>query len=111
MSRDAQPNQPKSLLQFAGAPLHPSPLAQAALIVIDGQLEYLNGKLVLPDVDAAVGELAALLDLARRSAMPVFHIVHHGRPGGALFDPEGPAVAIIPVLAPLAGEPVVTKGL
>ena len=35
----------QSLLQLVKAPLHPSPLDKSALVIIDAQLEYQNGKL------------------------------------------------------------------
>jgi nicotinamidase-related amidase len=101
----------KTLLQIAGAPLHPSPLDRSALVLIDPQLEYVTGALPLKGIDAAVEEAARLLDLARARQVPVFHVVHHGRPGGAAFDPQGPFVAIIPALAPRDGEAVVIKSL
>lgn len=100
----------RSLLSLAGAPQHPSPLDRAVLVVIDHQKEYITGRLPLDGIDAAVDEVAALLALARRSGVPVFHIVHHGKPGG-LFDPEGPGSAIIPGVEPLEGEAVVVKAL
>ncbi len=102
---------PQTLLQMAGAPLHPSPLAASALVLIDHQMEYLTGGVPLVGIDAAIAELGRLLALARAGGVPVFHVVHHGRPGGALFDPAGPQVAIIPALAPRDGEAVVVKSL
>ena len=101
---------PRSLLTMAGAPLHPSQLDRSALVVIDHQTEYTTGALPLEGADAAVTEIAALLSLARRSGVPVFHIVHHGRPGG-LFDPEGPTSRIIPGVEPVDGEAIVVKRL
>ena len=102
---------PKTLLQMAGAPVGPAPLDQATLILIDCQREYVDGELALPGIKAAIHEAARLLDLARRGGVPVVHIVHHGRPGGALFDPKGPMSAIVPELEPRAGEPVIAKSL
>jgi nicotinamidase-related amidase len=102
---------PKTLLQLAGAPLDPSPLDQATLVLIDCQREYLDGKLALPGVKPAIAEAARLLELARAKGVPVVHIVHHGRPGGALFAPDGPMAAIVPELSPRAGEPVIAKSL
>ena len=101
---------PRSLLAMAGAPLDPSPLDRAALVVIDHQKEYSQGALPLDGIGAAAAEAGALLALARRSGVPVFHIVHRGKPGG-LFDLEGPMGGIIPGLAPLEGEATVVKGL
>jgi nicotinamidase-related amidase len=62
---------PKSLLQIAGAPLHPSALEKSALIIIDAQLEYVTGNLPLAGVDAAIRELTLLLSLARHAKVPV----------------------------------------
>jgi len=102
---------PLSLLAMAGAPLTPSPLDRAALLLIDHQKEYTEGGLPLAGVGEAVAEIAALLALARRSGVPIFHVVHHGRAGGALFDPEGPMSGIIAGIEPLDGEATVVKGL
>lgn len=102
---------PRTILSYAGASLTPSPLATSALLLIDAQREYTEGSLVLTGMDAAVDEAARLTALARKAGVPVFHIVHHGKPGGPLFDPEGPLSAIVPPLAPLDGETVVVKRL
>lgn len=103
-------NDPKTLLEMAGAPRHPSPLDRAVLLLIDMQVEYTDGRLPLPDADAAVAETARLLDRARAAGTPVVHVIHVGKAGG-LFDPEGPGGAIIPALAPRPGEAVVSKTL
>jgi len=102
---------PKTLLQIVGAPLHPSPLDRSAVVLIDAQLEYLTGAIPLKGIDAAVTEARRLLDLARERHVPVFHVVHHGRPGAAIFDPQSPNVTIIPALSPREGEPIVVKSL
>lgn len=102
---------PKTLLALAGAPATPSPLDSAALVLIDAQREYTEGALPLTGVEAAVAEAARLLELAREAGVPVFHIVHHGKPGSALFDPEGPLSGIVTPLSPLDGEAVVAKHL
>ena len=102
---------PKSLLEMAGASLAPSALDKAALVVIDAQLEYQTGNLPLKDIEAAVAEIGTLLGLARKAGTPVFHVMHQGKAGGGLFDPEGPYFPIIPVLTPATGEAVVTKPL
>lgn len=102
---------PKTILELAGAPLHPAPLDRAALVLIDHQREYLDGALPLDGMAAAVDAAAEVLVLARRHRLPVFHLVHHGRPGGALFDPTGPGVAIIAALAPNGDEQTIVKTL
>lgn len=102
---------PRTLLQIAKAPLHPSPLEQSAVIFIDAQLEYVNGKLPLDGIDNAILEAAKLLKLARERGAPVFHVVHFGPAGAPLFDENTPQGAIIPLLTPAAGEVVVRKTL
>jgi nicotinamidase-related amidase len=104
-------DQPRTLLQIAGAPLHPSPLDRSALVLIDHQLEYISGAIPLNGIREAAAEAARLLGLAREHGVPVFHVVHHGRPGAPAFDPQGPHVAIMPELTPRDGETVVVKSL
>lgn len=104
-------NSPKTLLQIAGASLYPSQLQNSAVVPINPQLEYVTGALPLNGINAAVKEASLLLDLARTKRVPIFHVVHHGRPGAAAFDPHGPYVANIPELAPRAGEAIITKSL
>ena len=103
--------EPQSLLAMAGAPLDPSPWDKAALVLIDAQMEYVEGRLRLPGVVPALQEAARVLELAREQGAPVIHIVHHGRPGGALFDPNGPMSKIAPQGAPASGEPIIAKSL
>ena len=105
------PSAPQSLLQIAGAPLNPSPLDKSALVIIDAQLEYVSGKLPLAGIDAAILEAAKLLALARKSGVPVFHIVQHAPAGRPLFDEDSPTAGIVPLLTPAAGEIVLRKAL
>ncbi|EJC78438.1 nicotinamidase-like amidase [Rhizobium leguminosarum bv. trifolii WSM2297] len=100
-----------TLLQHAGATAKPIDLAKSVLVIIDAQNEYLDGKLPLSGVAKAVGEIGRLLDAARDSGMPVFHIVHHSAARAALFAAGSHAAEIIPALAPIAGETVIAKTL
>lgn len=102
---------PLSLLEIVKAPRTASPLAQSALILIDAQEEYRQGRLELEGIEPAIAEAAELLGLARHSGLPVFHITQHGRAGSPIFDPEGPLVAIVEALRPQPGERVVVKSL
>lgn len=101
---------PKTLLELAGADLTPAALSESVLLLIDCQNEYRSGFLPLTGVDAAVKQAAVLLSRARGLGVPVVHVKHVGRAGGA-FDPDGPGGAIMDELSPEAGEPVVEKGL
>ena len=100
---------PQTLLQLAGAPTRPGPLNESALILVDCQLEYVTGALPLHRVSEALAEAGRVLALARDEGLPVFHVVHHAKPGDGLFDPEGPYAAIAPEVAPVDGEPIIVK--
>jgi len=102
---------PPTLLEIAGAGYPPARLAEAAVVIVDAQRVYVDGRLPLPGVGPALREIARLLDRARAAGTPVIHVVQHGRPGGAICDPRGPDVAIAAPIAPQPGEPVVVKAL
>src|SRR3954464_8024498 len=100
---------PKTLAWIAGLsqiPAHPS---DAVLLLIDAQREYTTGRVPLAGIGAAVEEGARLLAYARAQRMPVFHAIHHGRPGAVLFDPLGEGAAFISELEPHEGETVLVK--
>ena len=101
---------PKTLLQMAGAGTAAPRWADVALVAIDCQREYVDGKLPLVGVDAALREVAALLEAARAAGAPVLHVVHRGRAGGA-FDPDSTGFAIADPAAARDGETIVSKGL
>jgi nicotinamidase-related amidase len=102
---------PKTLLDHAGATRPPADWSEAVLVLIDPQREYLDGKLPLDGIDAAIEQAALLLAAARRLGAPVVHVLHHAKPGAALFNPDDSGAASIPRLAPIAGESIVIKGL
>lgn len=103
-------SEPQTLLQMAGASARPSPIGEAALVLIDCQREYVDGRLRLPRIKPALEEAGRVLALARVGGAPVIHIVHRAAAGGGLFDPTGPYVAIADPVQPRSGEPVVAKG-
>lgn len=96
---------------MSGAPLEPSKLSDAALVLIDCQNEYVSGVLALPGVSPALKEAEKVLARARDAGAPVIHVVHHGRPGGGVFDPEGPSSEIAPEVSAINGEAIVSKAL
>jgi nicotinamidase-related amidase len=102
---------PQTLACLGGLSPTPSAPEESVLLVIDGQCEYTTGRLPLAAVDAAVEEAARLLAFAREHGVPVFHAIHHGRPGAPLFDPLGEGSAFIAELAPMANEAVLIKTL
>ena len=102
---------PETLARMAGLSQIPADPSAAVLLLIDAQREYTTGKVPLAGIDAAVEEGARLLAFARAQAMPVFHAIHHGKPGAALFDPLQDGAAFITELAPRDGETVSIKSL
>jgi nicotinamidase-related amidase len=101
---------PKTLLEMAGADLTPTKVADACLILIDLQNEYLAGPIAVTGAEPAIDHAAGLLAAARAAGAPVFHIAHKGRAGG-LFDRDAERGQIVAALAPLIGEAVIEKGL
>jgi len=102
---------PKTLRDHAGIAWPAANLDDAVLLLIDAQREYTEGKLRLDGIERAVAAIARLLERARRAGTPVVHVAQNGRPGSALFDPEGPMSRFIPDIAPDGGETTVIKSL
>ena len=102
---------PKTLLELAGADLKPPRLREACLVLIDLQNEYLAGPLALPDAQErdrerrqgcwrGRGRTAPRSSTSPTRAVPADCSI--ARPNAAPSSSE---------LAPLAGEPVIEKGL
>ena len=104
-------DRPQTLLEKSGFYPNLPEISEAALLLIDFQKEYDSGGLPLPDFAQATQNAALLLETFRAASSPIFHIVHHGRPGGTLFDPDSPNSDITPALAPKEREEVIIKGL
>ena len=102
--------EPQTLLALSGADLTPSRLSAATLVLIDCQMEYVDGALALPGVGPALESAGRLLGRARQAGTPVVHIVHKGQAGGP-FDLEAERGRIAPQVAAETGEPVISKGL
>ena len=101
---------PKTLLELAGAPASPTHLSDTVVIVIDAQREYVDGKLPLVGVTPSLDEIGRLLARARKAGVPIIHIQHRGRPGGA-FGPDTAGFAIADAATPAGTEAVIEKGL
>jgi nicotinamidase-related amidase len=99
---------PQTFYQLTGRGHAPATLGNATLLIIDAQEEYRSGVVQLPGVNAAVEEIAKLLDAARGMGSAIVHVKHLGIPGG-LLDPRGPRGNHLPEVAPLPGEIVVEK--
>lgn len=104
------PTHPKTLLDFAGVAPQPARLSRAVLLLIDVQREYVDGGVPIDGIDRSLREVRRVLDRARAARTPVIHVVHHAKPGAALFDPDGPFVAIPEIATPQPDELVLRKG-
>ena len=102
--------EPKTLLAMSGAPQEPSRLADAALVMIDCQNEYVDGMLPLTGIAPALEQCGQLLAKAREAGTPIIHVVHEGRAGGA-FDLDGHGGQIAGPASPVDGETIVRKPL
>ncbi len=84
---------------------------KTALLFIDIQNDYFpGGKMELVGSVPAVAESARLLDAFRKRNCAVYHIRHlSSRPDATFFLPDTVGAEIYPAVAPLTGEPVITK--
>jgi nicotinamidase-related amidase len=97
-----------TLFALSGRTPSPADLAQATLVLIDYQNEYLAGPLQLDGVADAVTRAAELLNAARQVGARIVHVARRGAPGG-LFDRADSRGAFIDALAPQADEAFVEK--
>lgn len=103
----------KTLRQWAGlqSPAVIDP-AHTALLVIDFQREYFDGKLPIPDGRAALAAAAQLVAAADRNGMPVIH-VHHvaANPAAPLFASGSSGAEPVAEMAPARHHATVIKRL
>ena len=102
---------PQTLITLSGFKLEATRLSDSSIVIIDAQREYVDGKLRLEGIDASIQEASLLIDRARKAGTPIIHVVHKGKPGSALFNPDGPFVDIVSALAPKPNEAIITKSL
>lgn len=97
-----------TLRDLMGLGHEPGLLADAALVMIDCQNTYREGVMQLSGVEAALLEARRLLDRARELGRPVIHIQHDAGPGTP-YDVNAAIGRIADIVAPQAGETVITK--
>ena len=108
MTSLAQPLHPsRTILEMVGATPETARLADAVLLIIDAQREYVDGALPLAGVEQALAVGGELLARARAAGAPVVHILQRG--AGALFNPAGEFFQPASPLLPRAGETVIEK--
>ncbi|WP_166267911.1 cysteine hydrolase family protein [Marinobacter caseinilyticus] len=98
----------ETLRDLNGLGHQPCHLSDSALIMIDCQNTYREGVMQLEGVEEALGEAKKLLEKARASGIPIFHIRHDGGEGSP-YDVNARIGAITDDVAPKDGEPVITK--
>lgn len=79
-----------------------------ALLVIDAQRGLLDGPAAIPEAEAVVDRLAAILAAARSAGALVIHLQNDGAPG-AIDEPGTPGWFIHPKVMPKPGELVLRK--
>ena len=80
-----------------------------ALLVIDFQNEYFDGKMPIPDGKAALKNANRLIAMADDAEMPVFHVQHVTPSGTSIFAEDGRTVAFHPDIQPTGNHTVVRK--
>ena len=98
----------RTLLEIRGA-TPDGRLADAVLLIIDAQRDYVDGALPLVGVAEALAVGGELLARARAAGTPVVHVLQRG--AGALFNPNSVGFQPASPLVPQAGETVVEKTL
>jgi nicotinamidase-related amidase len=88
--------------------MEPAPLSKSVLILIDCQNTYREGVMQLEGVEPALVQCAALLDRARSGGSTIIHIQHDAGVGSP-YDVRSHIGAISEIVAPRAGEAVITK--
>ena len=101
---------PSTLLGLAGGQFNEIDWSNCAIVMIDFQNEYVDGAMPLGNAGSkATANARLLLDRARKEAIPIFHIVHHGQDNDKIFDPLSSKVEIIDSLQPLDDEKTIIK--
>jgi nicotinamidase-related amidase len=97
-----------TLRSLLAQPMEPAPLSKSVLILIDCQNTYREGVMQLEGVEPALENCAALLDRARSAGSTIIHIQHDAGVGSP-YDVRAHIGAISDIVAPRAGEAVITK--
>jgi nicotinamidase-related amidase len=82
---------------------------QTALVVIDIQNEYFDGKMPIPDGMKALKQSRKLVDFAHKKGMPVIFVRHEGPADGPQFAKGSHFAEFHKDLQPGKGDIVITK--
>nr|WP_256447678.1 isochorismatase family protein [Paracoccus marinaquae] len=92
----------------ANAPESVNP-ATTAVLVIDFQKEYFEGRMPVPDGASALANARRLIDRADALGMPVYHIQHVTPSGAPIFAEDGKTVDFHPDITPAPHHKTVRK--
>ncbi|MFG3292948.1 cysteine hydrolase family protein [Streptomyces sp. NPDC048179] len=98
----------ETLRSLLGLADRPTALKHSVLLMIDCQNTYRRGVMRLEGVEGALAEAARLLFRARAAGIPVVH-VRHDAGEGSPYDLGAENGQISAEVAPVPGEPVITK--
>ena len=99
----------QTLLKMLNATQPANKLSESALLVIDAQREYLDGKLPLVNIDAALDQISGLLERARKQKTKIFFVRHSVGSGAPIFNPDSQYFQIIDRVKPNSGETIIDK--
>lgn len=98
-----------TLFDLLGVSPKANTLAESALVIVDAQREYVDGKIPLVGVSKSIDEIKALLERSRKVGTPVYFIRHSAGAGAPVFNPNSEYFQIVDELAPDSGEPIIDK--
>ncbi|EUB85424.1 cysteine hydrolase family protein [Pseudomonas sp. GM30] len=90
-------------------PVDHLPAGKSALIVIDFQNEYFNGRMPIPDGAAALAKTRELITFADSHKIPVYHVQHVAPAGSPVFAIDGQTVKFHPDMQPRPQDVVLQK--
>ncbi|RMZ00004.1 hypothetical protein D0860_08133 [Hortaea werneckii] len=99
----------QSFREILGAPRSTASPNNSALVIIDAQNEYAEGKLKVSNAPETRKAIAALLKKYREGEGKVVHIVHDTPQGAPVFTPGSKLAEEYDELKPLEGEKVIRK--
>jgi nicotinamidase-related amidase len=98
-----------SFRQLVGVSPSTASVKDSALIIIDAQNEYAEGKLQVRDVSTSRKVIAALLEKYRSANGQVVHVVHDTSPEAPVFTTGTKLAEEFEELTPRDGEKIVHK--
>ncbi|RMY76118.1 hypothetical protein D0863_02141 [Hortaea werneckii] len=96
-------------MAILGAPRSTASPNNSALVIIDAQNEYAEGKLKVSNAPETRKAIAALLKKYREGEGKVVHVVHDTPQGAPVFTPGSKLAEEYDELKPLEGEKVIRK--